>query len=336
MILAAGKIHSPAYAPRSYEIFLVTALLMVTHGLLSSMPTKRIAQFNSYGLTINMICLLLVIIAIPARSSHFNSSDDVWRRLDNGTPYPDGVAILMSFIGVIWTMSGYDSPFHLSEECSNANIACPQATVLTSAVGGVMGWVLQLVIAYTVLDIDAVLTSNIGQPWASFLFQVLPEKTGLAILALTIVCAFSMGQACMIAGSRVTFAYARDDCFPLSRIWKRVNRYTQTPVNAVWFNCSIGLVLSTLIFAGEIAVGALFSMGAIAAFVAFAIPISIRVFVVGDRFRAGPWHLGKFGRLIGALGVLFVALMLPILCLPAVTCSGLTWVYPCIHLLGCQ
>ena len=29
----------------------------------------------------------------------------------------------MGFLTVIWTMSGYDTPFHLSEECSNANIA---------------------------------------------------------------------------------------------------------------------------------------------------------------------------------------------------------------------
>ena len=50
-------------------------------------------------------------------------------------------------------MSGYDSPFHLAEECSNANIASPRAIFLTSAVGGTFGWFLQLVVAYTVVDI---------------------------------------------------------------------------------------------------------------------------------------------------------------------------------------
>ena len=76
-----------------------------------------------------------------------------------------------------------------------------------------------------------------------------------------------MGQGCMIAASRVTFAYARDDCFPLSKYWKVVNHTTQTPVNAVWFNCVIGILLLLLIFGGELVVGALFSIGAIAAFV---------------------------------------------------------------------
>ncbi len=100
--------------------------------------------------------------------------------------------------------SGYDAPFHLSEECSNANIAAPRAIVLTSGVGGITGWFLQLVVAYTVVDIDDVLSSDLGQPWASYLLQVLPQKTALAALALTIIAAFSMGQGCMVNITRYT------------------------------------------------------------------------------------------------------------------------------------
>jgi len=74
----------------------------------------------------------------------------------------------------------------------------------------------------------------------------------------------------------------------------------------------------------SVTIGAIFSVGAIAAFVAFTIPIFIRVFCVGDRFRKGPWHLGKWSRPIGTMACAFVALMIPILCLPAVTGSDLT------------
>ena len=186
-----------------------------------------------------------------------------------------------------------------------------------------MGWFLQLVVAYTVIDIDAVLGSDLGQPWASYLLQVMPQKTALAILALTIVCAFSMGQGCMVAASRVTFAYARDGCFPCSWWISRVNRHTRTPVNAVWFNTCIGIIMTLLIFGGVLAVGALFSIAALAAFVAFTIPIFIRVFFVGNRFRPGPWNLGKFSLPIGAMACAFVALMVPILCLPSSTGSDL-------------
>ncbi|EED20586.1 amino acid permease [Talaromyces stipitatus ATCC 10500] len=327
MILAAASINNPDYVPTNWQVYLLTVLILLIHTMVSSMPTKWIATFNSWGSTFNIIALVIVLITIPAATSNhpkFSSSSDVWGTIHNGTDYPDGVAILMSFVGVIWTMSGYDSPFHLSEECSNANIASPRAITMTSAIGGLLGWFLQLVVAYTVTDIDSVISSDLGQPWASYLLQVLPQKTAIAILSLTIVCGFSMGQGCMVAASRVTYAYARDDCFPLSGLWKQVNTRTQTPVNAVILNSVLGILMCLLIFGGSVAIGALFSIGAIAQFIAFAIPIAIRVFIVGNRFRPGPWNLGKFSKPIGAAGAAFVLLMLPILCLPSMTGSDLT------------
>lgn len=125
----------------------------------------------------------------------------------------------------------------------------------------------------------------------------------------------------------MTYAYARDDCFPASFWIKRVNRHTQTPVNAVWLNTVIAILLVFLIFGGPIAVGALFSIGAVAAFVAFTIPIFIRVFFVGNRFRPGPWNLGKFSIPIGIAACAFVALMIPILMLPSSTGADLECVF---------
>ncbi|CAG8183381.1 unnamed protein product [Penicillium nalgiovense] len=327
MILAAVSIYNPDYIPTTWQTFLLTTLIMILHAGISSMPTKRVAQFNSWGSTFNFIALIAVLIMIPANTKNspkFTPSKQVWSEITNLTDFPDGVAVLMTFVGVIWTMSGYDSPFHLSEECSNASIASPRAIVLTSGVGGLMGWFLQLVVAYTVLDIEAVLDSDLGQPWASYLLQVMPQKTAIAILALTIVCGFSMGQGCMVSASRVTYAYARDDCFPFSSYWKQVHPYTQTPVNAVVLNAVLGILMCLLILAGDVSIGALFSIGAIAQFFAFAVPITIRVFFVGDRFRRGPWHLGPFGPYIGGAGVVFVFFMVPILCLPSVTGKNLT------------
>ncbi|KAL9021883.1 MAG: hypothetical protein Q9185_000897 [Variospora sp. 1 TL-2023] len=331
MMLAAASIQNPGYIPQNYQVFLLTAFIMLIQSCISSMPTKWIANFNSYGSTFNIVALIVVIITIPAATNRadqglpkFTPSSVVWGNFYEGTNFPQGVSLLMSFVAVIWTMSGYDAPFHLSEECSNANIASPRAIVLTSGVGGLFGWFLQLVVAYTVVDIDLALESDLGQPYAAYLLQVLPQKITMAILALTIICAFSMGQGCMVAASRVTFAYSRDECFgPLSNITKRVNRHTRTPVNAVWFNTIIGIIMDLLIFGGPLAAGALFSIGAVAAFVAFAIPIAIRVFFVGDRFRPGPWNLGRYSAPIGTLACAFVALMVPILMLPSVTGSDL-------------
>ena len=89
-----------------------------------------------------------------------------------------------------------------------------------------------------------------------------------------------------------------------------------------------------LVFGGSIAAGALFSIAAVAAFVAFTIPIFIRVFFVGNRFRAGPWNLGPFSMYIGSAACAFVALMVPILMFPSVTGSDLEWVVANLYYAG--
>lgn len=101
---------------------------------------------------------------------------------------------------------------------------------MTAASGSVLGFILNALIAYTIVDVDAVLDSELvrmtfmspsitippthsyhlltqlcdafflsffqGQPFAAYLQQILPQNAALAVLAMTIVCAFSMGQGC--------------------------------------------------------------------------------------------------------------------------------------------
>lgn len=112
MILAASSITHPDYVPTDYQTFLLTCLIMIIHACISSMPTLWIARFNSFGSSLNLMFLFIVIVMIPASvtgtvdTPKFFPSKEVWS-IQNGTDWPDGIAVLMSFIAIIWTMSGY-------------------------------------------------------------------------------------------------------------------------------------------------------------------------------------------------------------------------------------
>lgn len=109
MILAAASITYPSYVPTNWQTFLLTALIMIIHAMVGSMPTKWIANFNSVGTVINIICLVITIIIIPAAcisDPKFRSNGFAWG-IQNFTEFPDGIAVMMSFLAIIWTMSGY-------------------------------------------------------------------------------------------------------------------------------------------------------------------------------------------------------------------------------------
>lgn len=221
------------YTPKYWHTFILTCLLLIINAVVASSHTLVVAKINQIGMIVNIVALIFFYVFVPAETiSNYNTGDEVWETLTNGTEWPNGFAVIMSFLGVVWTMSGYDAPFHLSEECSNANVAAPRAIMLTSGLGALLGWFVMLIIAYTVKDVGAVIRSDLGQPMASYLVQALGQNAGLSLLSLVIVCSYFSGQGCMIVSSRVIYALSRDNAFPGSKIWSKVHPWTKTPVYA--------------------------------------------------------------------------------------------------------
>lgn len=78
---------------------------------------------------------------------------------------------------------------------------------------------------------------------------------------------------------------------PLSGLLYRINRYTQSPVNTVWFDVIFAILLGCLAFAGPQAINAVFALSVTALYVAYSIPISARI-VSKTNFEPGPFSLG--------------------------------------------
>ena len=97
----------------------------------------------------------------------------------------------------------------------------------------------------------------------------------------------------VLAASRQTFAFSRDGALPFSSILYRMNGYTKTPVNTVWFCCILSTLLGLLVFAGEQAIGAVFVLSVVGLYVAYAIPIAAR-FIFENDYKPGPFDLGRW------------------------------------------
>lgn len=338
MLLALVSYNSTDFVITHGKVFGISVALQTSQVFIACSPTKWAANVNSLSAIINVIFLIVAFVVILGGNDRldmykhsipkFNTNSEAWG-LNNLTNYPTGVATLMSFLGVIWSMSGYDAPFHFAEECSNASVAVPTAIILTSTVGGLIGFLFMIAISYTMVDIKLVASDplGLGQPFVSYLTQFLTVKLVNTTTALTIVSTYFMGSSCMLGASRITFAYSRDHLLPFSKYWKLVNGKTQTPVNAVWCNYVIGILLLILIFAGPTAIGAVFSVGAIAGFISFTMPTLLKITYARSTFIPGPVSLGKYSVPIGIVSVAFVTLMIPILCMPTSRGSDLTLEY---------
>lgn len=84
-------------------------------------------------------------------------------------------------------------------------------------------------------------------------------------------------------------------------------------------------LLGLLMFASPVAIGAVFSIGAIAQYVAFTLPIALKLLDTNNqRFKPGPWNLGRFSKPVGMVAIAWWCIITPALCFPAVKGGSLT------------
>lgn len=223
--------------------------------------------------------------------------------------WTNGYAFILSFLAPLWTICSFDSSVHISEEASNAAVAVPWAIVYAIGIAGVLGWAINVALAFCMgTDLDAIMGSSVGQPMAQIFFNSFGQKGTLAIWAFVVLVQYMMGSSMVLAASRQSFAFARDGALPFSSWLYRMNGFTGTPVNTVWFTCGFSILLGLLAFAGAQAINAIFSLSVVALYVAYAIPIAAR-FLGKNDFAPGPFNLGRFSGPVAFLAVAWMTFM---------------------------
>lgn len=130
------------------------------------------------------------------------------------------------------------------------------------------------------------------------------------------------GMASVTANSRMIYAFSRDGALPLSRVWHTVSPRTRTPVAAVWLAALGALALGLPYLINTTAYAAVTSIAVIGLYIAYVIPTFLRV-RKGGAFTPGPWHLGRWSRLVGVVSVGWVLAITVLFMLPQV--SPVTW-----------
>ena len=79
----------------------------------------------------NFILITATIIALPIGRKHArNDAKYIFTHTDNLTTWSPGFAWFLTWLSPIWTIGGFDSCVHMSEEASNATKAVPYGILM--------------------------------------------------------------------------------------------------------------------------------------------------------------------------------------------------------------
>ncbi|KAF8438637.1 amino acid/polyamine transporter I [Boletus edulis BED1] len=276
-IAAAINIGNQQFVATQTQTFGIYVAVVFSHGIICSLGTDILARLQNLYIILNFCLCFVVLIGLPIATpkEYMNSASFALGNFTNVSGWPNGFAFIMSFLAPLWTINGFDSSVHISEEATNAATAVPWAIVSAVSIASLLGWAINISLTFCMgTDLTSLISSP--QPMAQIFLNSFGQTGTLVIWSFVVLAQYMMGSSLVLATSRQTFAFARDGALPLSSILYRMNRFTCTPVNTVWFVAAIVALLGLLSFAGAQAINAIFALSVTGLYIAYSIPIASR------------------------------------------------------------
>ncbi|CAK5267437.1 unnamed protein product [Mycena citricolor] len=294
----------------------ILVAILVSHGLVCSAATKILARLNIFYYPVSVGTTFAAIIALlVASGGNKVSTKDAFTLFENNTGWSNnGWAFMLAFTAPMWTLTGYDSAAHISEETTNAGRAAPIAILVGVAATASLGWILLIATSFVIPSVGDLLGTTLPLPMGQVFLSVLGKRGMLAIWSFIIVVQYVTGAAQAVDASRVVFAFARDHALPGSKWWKKMNK-NAVPVNAVWFVIFWSAIVGLLGFSTA-ALTSLAGASVIGLYTSYATPILLRITSGRDKLVPGPFSLGKWSTVVGAIAVAWVTFVVVLLLFP--------------------
>lgn len=294
----------------------VFAIVLIAHGLLNSFGVRLVALLNDVSVWWHVVGVIVIVAALSLVPEHHQPMSFVFTKFVNGTGW--GSSTYVFLIGLLlaqYTFTGYDASAHMTEETHDAHVSGPRGIVMSILVSLVAGWVLLIGITAAIQNYDATLKTATGAPPVQIFIDSVGQTGGLLLLLIVIGAQFFCGMSSVTANSRMIYAFARDGALPGSTLWHRINPRTRTPTNSIWLATGAAFLLGVPYLWSATAYGAMTSIAVIGLYIAYIIPVYLRL-QAGDRFKRGPWHLGRWSRPIGVVAVIWVIFICVLFVLP--------------------
>ncbi|KAF8130354.1 amino acid/polyamine transporter I [Boletus edulis] len=333
-IAAAVNIGNQSFVATQTQTFGIFVAVIVSHGIVCSLGTDILARLQNLYILLNFCLCFVVLVGLPIATpkEYMNSASFALGNFTNFNGWPNGFAFFLSFLAPLWTICAFDASVHISEEATNATTAVPWGIVGAASAAGLLGWAINISLAFC-MGTDLTSLVNSPQPMAQIFLNSFGKTGTLVIWSFVVIGQYMMGSSMVLAASRQTFAFARDGALPFSSILYRMNHFTGTPVNTVWFVVVISALLGLLSLAGTQATNAVFAVSVTGLYVAYAIPIAVR-FIFKNDFKPGSFNLGIFSLPIAVISVSFMAFMNIVFFFPTTPQTSITNMNYTVVVLG--
>ncbi len=298
---------------------LLFGIILVIHGLLNTFGVKLVARLNDISVWWHVVGVLVIVGVLAFVPDNHQSASFVFGHFVNNTGWTSTLYVgMLGLLLAQYTFTGYDASAHMTEETHDAARSGPRGIVMSIVVSLIAGWVLLIGLTFAIQSYDSATGTATGVPPAQIFIDAVGTTGGKLLLLIAIGAQLFCGMSSVTANSRMIYAFSRDGALPASSFWHRVNKRTRTPTNAVWLGAAGAFVLGLPYLWNSTAYAAVTSIAVIGLYIAYVLPTFLRL-RQGDDFVRGPWHLGRWSKLVGTVAVVWVCFITILFMLPQVS-----------------
>ncbi len=296
------------------------AALLLSHALFNHYGIHIIAILNDVSVWYHIGVTLLIAAAFLVFAPH-QPAAFAFQTGFTTSEFPYGWAFLVGLLQAQWTFSGYDASAHITEETMDPRRNAPWGMFIAVLASGIFGYLLLIALTLAIKDLPAAAAA--ANPFIYVCQQALGPRLGRALVWAVLPAIWFCGLSSLTANARMVFAFARDNGLPASKLWASVSPKFRTPAHAVWLTA--GLAFLVALYSGAFTV--IVSLSTIGLYVSYIIPV---ILVLQARRQGkwkdlGPWNLGKWGWLVNALAVAWVAFIAVLFVTPPNELTGKTF-----------
>jgi len=222
-------------------------------------------------------------------------------------------AFLVGMLLAQWTFTGYDASAHVTEETVNPATRAPWGIVNSVFWSLIFGYL--MLIALTLAIPDLAKTAASGNPVLDIVKNALGSTGGLLLFTGFVVAQAFCGLSSITSNSRMLFAFSRDGALPGSKWLHVVSKKYRTPARAIWVAAIIAFIPMVAQFPVPAIYSIVVSISVIGLYVSYVIPVLLAL-IYPDRWKPGPWNLGRYWPIVAWAAVIWVAFISVILMLP--------------------
>ncbi|KAI8375006.1 amino acid/polyamine transporter I [Choanephora cucurbitarum] len=335
---AVSVVHPEFVTTPAIDYGVFIAILLI-HGLMNTLPVRYTGLINNLSVWWHMMGILFIVIVGLLLTPNKPSFSFALGQVYNGSGFQsNGYAWLIGLLQAQFTLNGYDSAAHVSEETMSAQRGSPMGIVMAIGTSAFAGTVLMIACAFMIQDFDRQIVNSSN---SMAITQVFLDGVGIGwtmwFSVIIIVAMYFAGASVIVGSSRQTYAFARDGAMPFSK-WLMKLTKSKVPANAVWFNIIFSAILGIPYMFSDVAYETIVSVNTIAASISYFIPIWLRITMARKRFQKGPFHMGAFSIPCGIIACLWIILTSCLFVLPTqwpVTASNMNFaVIPFAFIIG--